>query len=719
MKSTRRIGWIVLLLLAAFALVRVHAQPIQRGGIRGGSEPISVRGFIVPLASDVVLPPEIAAPESAGRKRIVGALVVEADLPPGSHVYSVFQPEVPGAMPTKITVAAPDAPYVFSPFFDASPVTAVDFLDEKLFEQEGKAVWLALILWAEGNDSLTNASIDGLATLQAAGDIDSLVCDESNCRPFQQKITFVYNPDYDALSQFQRCAQTLLYEKEGGLFESLKNVPDLPTFHSPQTEDTQGVSAPVAANTSVPDTAASSNTMAAAKSASSAANGAGSFGRNLFYDLLIAFLGGMILNVMPCVLPVIGLKIIGFFEQAGQSRSRAFTLNCWYALGILSVFAVLAMMSVGLSYLFTYGLFQIVMGAIVFVMALNLMGVWEIELPAFLGGKKSNDLMRREGAFGAVFKGVITTLLAIPCGAPLLSPALVWTDSMIQQGRSGMALLVYLVIGLGMATPYLVLGAFPELLRFLPKPGLWMETFRNVMGFVLLLAVVWILFSMPLALVLPSVAFLFALWFACWLLGKTPFDASNSTRWRRRILALAVVLVTLFFSYNIPLPGGDEPAGDELVRAAPLRLNAYTLENAVTGKLHRWAVRAERAGELAEGNDWTLFSRAKLNAELAAGRPVLVDFTADWCMNCKVLESAVLKSDRIEQLIREKNIATLTADWTSRDKTPDGREVGEMLRQYGGEQVPVVLLFSPKDPESPTILRGLFSVETLAEAIEN
>lgn len=696
MKSTRRIGWVFLLLVAAFAWTCVHAQTIQGLGGRGGSEPIQVRGFIVPIDPDAELPPEIALPDTDARKRIVGTLVVEADLPRQSHVYSVFQPDVPGGMPTKITVAVPpDAPYAFTPFFDASTVATVDFLDDKLYELEGEAVWIAPIFSKEGIDSLSDAAVAGLATLEVAGDFDALVCDDDNCRPYQQKITFVYNPDYDLSEPLEVCAQTLLFEKQAHLFESLKSaVPDLPIFQKTES----------------PVPAAASTSDAASLAAESRA---GSFGRNIFYDLLIAFLGGMILNVMPCVLPVIGLKIIGFFEQAGQSRSRALTLNCWYALGILSVFAVLAMMSVGLSYLFTYGLFQIVMGGIVFVMALNLMGVWEIELPAFLGGKKSNDLMRREGAFGAVFKGVITTLLAIPCGAPLLSPALVWTDAMIQQGRSGMALLVYLVIGLGMATPYLFLGAFPELLRFLPKPGLWMETFRNIMGFVLLPAVVWILFSMPLALVLPTVALLFALWFACWYLGKTPFDASGTTRWRRRLLAFSVVLATLFFSYNIPLSGGDESDS-----AAPRRLNEYTLENAVTGKLRRWAVRAERAGELAGQEGWTLFSREKLNADLAAGRPVLVDFTADWCMNCKVLESAVLKSDRIERLIREKNIVTLTADWTSRDKTPDGREVGEMLRRYGGEQVPVVFLFSPKDPESPTILRGLFSVETLAEAIE-
>ena len=413
----------------------------------------------------------------------------------------------------------------------------------------------------------------------------------------------------------------------------------------------------------------------------------------------------MILNIMPCVLPVIGLKIVSFFEQAGKNRARAFYLNLCYTAGILTVFTVLAVLSVGLSYLFTYGVFQIVMGCIVFAMALNLMGVWEITLPGFLGGKKSHALMGKEGGIGGWFKGIITTLLAIPCGAPLLSPALVWTDSLMKSGETVSVLFIYWVIGLGMAAPFLVIGAFPELLKFLPKPGEWMETFRGVMGFVLLPAVLWILYSMPLALILPTAALLASIWFACWLLGRNQFDPDRKPL-RLWLIAAAAVAAAVLFSFELP----------------PLRSNGSyplpTLQSAFQEKLTRWGVRAAREGELVQ-NDWRLFDQGDFEEELARGNTVAVDFTADWCMNCKVLEAAVLRDAEIAQLFREKGIVTMTGDWTERNESEESREVGALLRRYGGEQVPVLMIFTPAAPEEPVILRGLFSKETLKEKLKN
>ncbi|MDR0870055.1 MAG: hypothetical protein LBN39_04610, partial [Planctomycetaceae bacterium] len=240
---------------------------------------------------------------------------------------------------------------------------------------------------------------------------------------------------------------------------------------------------------------------------------------NFHSALLFAFLGGIILNVMPCVLPVIGLKILSFFQQAGRSRLRAFTLNVWYSLGIWAVFLCLAFLSLGLSILFTFDVFNIIMACIVFTMALSLMGVWELSVPSFLGRGKAVRLTQQEGYLGAFFKGMITTLLAIPCGAPLLSPAVNWADMQIRTGQTPLVVLTYSLIALGMASPYLIIGAFPEMLRFLPKPGEWMETFKKMMGFCLLPAVVWILYFVRTECILPTLTLLFALWFLCWVWG--------------------------------------------------------------------------------------------------------------------------------------------------------------------------------------------------------
>ncbi|MBQ3454554.1 MAG: thioredoxin family protein [Thermoguttaceae bacterium] len=615
------------------------------------------RGMIVPL-------PEAAPALPEGNPAAL--LVVELSLDDGFHIYTTTQPKVSGGYPTKLRVTLPDG-WTAGEFIDVSRPEMVPFMGNTLEELTGEILFAAPLF----------GTADDLGALAETitGKIDALCCDDNNCAPLRGEISFEFDAERDIAS----CLAALNKETA-----------------APNEENT----APKEDSLQRPDVSPQG------KSASAAEAERAGFGRNLLYDLLLAFFGGMILNIMPCVLPVIGLKIIGFFEQAGHSRSRAFTLNAWYALGILLVFATLALMSVGLSYLFTYGLFQIIMGGIVFVMALNLMGVWEIPLPAVLGGKRSSELARREGAFGAIFKGVITTLLAIPCGAPLLSPVLVWTDSMIQQGRTAMALTVYLVIGLGMAFPYLVIGAFPELLRFLPKPGAWTERFRNMMGFVLLGAVIWILFSMPIELILSTLALLFALWFVCWYLWHPDEYGLFHVNVRKVITALVILAATILLSFTISLPA-KEGVSPELSR--------YTLENAVRRKLRRWAIRASRAGEL-EQNDWILFSRERLDQELADKKVVLVDFTADWCMNCKVLESTVLRHPRVEQIIAEKKIVTMTADWTSRDASQDGRQVGELLRQYGGEQVPVVMIF-PGGGEPPRILRGLFTVDTLCQTL--
>ncbi len=209
--------------------------------------------------------------------------------------------------------------------------------------------------------------------------------------------------------------------------------------------------------------------------------------------ILFGLVGGLILNLMPCVLPVIGLKILGFVEQGGQSRARTLVLNLWYSLGLLSVFMVLAALAVNLQLKwgqqFQSATFVIVMSAVVFVMALSFLGVWEIPIPGFVGSGRSAELAAREGATGAFAKGVLTTILATPCSGPYLGA--VFSYALTQSAV--VTYVVFASIGLGMASPYLLIGAFPSLVRFLPRPGAWMETFKQFMGFVLLGTAVYLL----------------------------------------------------------------------------------------------------------------------------------------------------------------------------------------------------------------------------------
>lgn len=593
-------------------------------------------------------------------------LVVRVDLLPDFHLYSMNQKE--GGYPTKFNILSVNFPEQkgilrYDRFIRVHPsVDYVPFQGNTLEELKGSIEWFVpLFLDSERRISPEDRSAI-LKDLNISVEMDALACLDGNngaCFRIDYSFEAQYNPQFQMAPLLEKAEETAKKDRQG-------RIPHFPKSKiSDETKNTSG----------------------ARQSFS-------------FSILFWAFLGGLILNVMPCVLPVIGLKIISFFEQSGQNRSRALWLNIWYTAGILIVFGSLALMSVGLSYLFTYGLFQIIMGTIVFAMSLNLMGIWELRLPGFLGGKKSNELMQKEGAGGAIFKGIITTLLAIPCGAPLLSPVLVWADSMIQQGQTPFVFFVYMIIGLGMASPYLLIGAFPELLRFLPKPGYWMETFRNIMGFVLLGAVIWILFSMPVELILSMVALLFAIWFVCWWIGRIPFD----TKFLKRVKAWSVALIVL----SVVLIGGFNIPG---------LTHSWTLQNAMKNKLDRWAIRAHREGNL-EQDHWRLFDPVLFEKERKNGKPIIVDFTADWCMNCKVLESTVLHAEDLLEVIERDDILTFTADWTNQnDRSEEMKMINALLDQYGGRQVPTVMLFNFESKDDPVVYRGLFSKKTLLDVL--
>ena len=194
--------------------------------------------------------------------------------------------------------------------------------------------------------------------------------------------------------------------------------------------------------------------------------------------------------------------------------------------------------------------FTITLTAVVFVMALSFMGVWEVPLPTFLGGGKAGELAAQEGAAGAFFKGVLTTFLATPCSAPFFAPALVWATAQ----PAWLTYTVFLSAGLGMASPYLLVGAFPELLRFLPKPGAWMETFKIFMGFVLMGTVVYLLAVLEPQYVVPTVGLLFGLSFLCWWVGRISPVADFMAKLRTWSLGAAVVCVV----WIVMFPGLDE-----------------------------------------------------------------------------------------------------------------------------------------------------------------
>lgn len=338
---------------------------------------------------------------------------------------------------------------------------------------------------------------------------------------------------------------------------------------------------------------------------------------NLLSKLVAAFFAGLILNAMPCVLPVIGLKIMSFTHQAGESRSRVFQLNLYYVAGILSVFMLLAILAAFLGWgwgrQFSRPEFSIALAAIVFAFALSFLGVWEIPLPGFSSSGAVSEMASKEGPSGAFAKGILTTLLATPCSGPLIVPTLTWT---LAQPKP-VIFLVFAFMGLGMGSPYLLIAIFPKTIRFLPKPGLWMDTFKQFMGFVLIGTVVYLLTVVrPQSLVVPAVALLFGIWFTCWLIGRVPLTAERSRLWRIYGIGSAIGLAIGLIAFQWLAPIMHK------------RLETVIAQRVDQTIEERWQ---QTGGEFSVRQElWQPYTSLKLAWLRDRKYPVFVDFTADW-----------------------------------------------------------------------------------------
>jgi len=393
--------------------------------------------------------------------------------------------------------------------------------------------------------------------------------------------------------------------------------------------------------------------------------------------LLYAFIGGLILNIMPCVLPVIALKILGFVGEARSEPRRVRNLGLIYALGVLVSFLALAAIVIGVKAAghhagwgmqFGSPVFVVCLTTLVTLVALNLFGVFEVTL----GGRAldaAGGLASKHGAAGAFFNGALATTLATPCTAPFLAPALGFAFAQ----SASVILLVFLFVGLGLATPYVLLSCNPAWLKFLPKPGAWMEKFKIAMGFPMLATVMWLLhvaasdygrgvFWLGIFLVI------FA--FAAWIFG----EFVQRGRMRRGI-SMIIVLVLLIGGYAFAL----EKELDWRV-AMP--------EPSATGSLK----------ESANGVDWQPWSPEAVAQARAAGHPVLVDFTADWCLTCQVNKKLAIEIPSVRAKLKELNAVALTGDYT---RFPDG--ITAELNRYNHAGVPLVLVY-PKNSDAPAIV---------------
>ena len=394
-------------------------------------------------------------------------------------------------------------------------------------------------------------------------------------------------------------------------------------------------------------------------------------GVTLFGALGLAFVGGILLNLMPCVFPVLFLKGLALVNASGEEKTRQRAHGLVYTLGILvsfwSVVGVLLVLRAGGSQ-FGWGFqlqspsFVAILASLIFFFALSLAGQFELGLSLMSTG---DSLARKQGYAGSFFTGVLATVVATPCTAPLMGAAIGFALAQSAVVAFG----VFTALALGLALPYLVLSWQPALTRMLPRPGAWMETLKQLTAVPLFATVIWLAWVYG-SLYAPNgtdreawlLACFLMLAIAGWALGKWPAKFGSTVA--------AVVLIAIGLTMALRTP--------------------------------------KKEAEL-----WTPYTTASLEAARASGHPVFVDFTAAWCLSCKVNEAAVLQSDEVKAKFASANVVLLKADWTQHDDFISGQ-----LAAVGRSGVPTYVIYPAGKTSNPDVLPELLTKSIVLDALD-
>ncbi|MGN6369466.1 MAG: cytochrome c biogenesis protein CcdA [Phycisphaerae bacterium] len=410
---------------------------------------------------------------------------------------------------------------------------------------------------------------------------------------------------------------------------------------------------------------------------------------SLGWIVLFALVGGAILNIMPCVLPVIPLKVLSLVQQAHGDRKLAVLHAVTFSAGVISLFVALALALklFGLFYgqQFQSPAFLIAMALFVIALALSMLGVWTINPPQAVYNVDTSH----GGYAGSFTNGLMATLLATPCSAPYLGGVLGW--ALVQP--AALTALMLALVGVGMSLPYLILAAFPKALAKVPRAGRWSELLKQGLGIVMLGVAVYLITLIPNVTMWPWVLLgSVVLGLICWGWGQIPTPSMDlGTIWMIR----AVVLVV-----GIGLGIAVYWMGARVV----------TTENTSTGAAGQQTALLpdETTGR------WIPFNVALMDAALKDGRPVVVDWTADWCINCRSLEAFVLSAQSVQDAFHNSRALLLRAD-LSQDNPP----ASAFNEKLGGHAIPVLAIFSPSRPLEPVVLRDSYTPTRVITELDN
>lgn len=402
----------------------------------------------------------------------------------------------------------------------------------------------------------------------------------------------------------------------------------------------------------------------------------------LLTAILFALIGGLILNIMPCVLPVVSLKVLNFIHQAGEDRRKIVLHGLAFTFGVLFSFWLLVGIllslkaggeQLGWGFHLQYPGFQMFLCCFMFVFSLNLFGVFEFGTSLTAVGSGTS---KKSGLGASLLNGILATIVATPCTGPFMASALGY--ALMQP--AWVSFLVFSCLGIGMASPYLLLSFFPSFLKYIPKPGPWMLYFKQFMGFLLMGTVIFLLDIFGVMTNMNSLIgmliILLALSLGCWLWGMAQ---KGKQKW------FAIVLIVL-----------------------------------IVGFCWQYAMHVLEKGSMVEDSgsagheQWQPFDPEKIEQLVRSGTNVFVDYTAVWCALCRSNKFIALQKEAVIKKFKEKNVVLFEADWTHKDE-----KILKSLESFGKSGVPLYVLYKGGDYEKPVILPQTLTPGIVIDALND